>query len=90
MREWPSSPLNSELERRIVQLVAQGHRNSEIAELLSLSEWTLLNRLNDIFNKLGISDRLELMLYGIVHGFAAQTASGMAAEAQGERSPAAL
>jgi len=90
MKEWPSSTLSSDLERRIVQLVAQGYRNPEIAEMLSLSEWTLLRHLNEIFNRLGISDRLELMLYGVVHGFVAQADAGIFAGAEGDRSPASV
>jgi len=90
MREWPSSTLSSDLERRIVQLVAQGYRNPEIAETLSLSEWTLLELLNDIFNRLGVSDRLELMLYGIVHGFIAQADAGIFSGVEGNSSPAAV
>jgi len=90
MKEWASCPLSSDMERRIVQLIARGYRNPEIAEILSLSEWTLLNHLNEILNRLGISDRLELMLYGIVNGLVAQTASETSARVQGERSPTAV
>ncbi len=60
-------PLLSPREREIVQLVAQGFRNREIAEKLFISEQTVKNHLHNIFDKLGVSDRLELALYAIHH-----------------------
>lgn len=60
-------PLLSEREREIVQLVAQGFRNREIGERLFISEQTVKNHLHNIFDKLGVSDRLELALYAIHH-----------------------
>src|SRR2546422_445987 len=60
-------PLLSDREKEIVQLVAQGHRNKEIGEKLFTSEQTVKNHLHSIFDKLGVSDRLELALYAIHH-----------------------
>jgi len=60
-------PLLSEREKEIVQLVAQGFRNREIGEKLFISEQTVKNHLHNIFDKLGVSDRLELALYAIHH-----------------------
>jgi two-component system nitrate/nitrite response regulator NarL len=60
-------PLLSDREREIVQLVAQGFRNREIGEKLFISEQTVKNHLHNIFDKLGVSDRLELALYAIHH-----------------------
>jgi DNA-binding NarL/FixJ family response regulator len=59
--------LLSPREREIVQLVASGYRNREIAEKLFISEQTVKNHLHNIFDKLGVSDRLELALYAIHH-----------------------
>ena len=59
--------LLSDREKQIVQHVAQGFRNKEIAEKLFISEQTVKNHLHNIFDKLGISDRLELALYAIHH-----------------------
>ena len=59
--------LLSEREKEIVQLVAQGYRNKEIGEKLFISEQTVKNHLHNIFDKLGVSDRLELALYAIHH-----------------------
>ncbi len=61
------SPL-SHREREIVQLVAQGYKNKEMAEKMFISEQTVKNHLHNIFDKLGVSDRLELALYAIHKG----------------------
>ena len=61
------SPL-SQREREIVQLVAQGYKNKEMAEKMFISEQTVKNHLHNIFDKLGVSDRLELALYAIHRG----------------------
>jgi len=50
---------------RIVALVAQGFKNKEMAEKMFISEQTVKNHLHNIFDKLGVSDRLELALYAI-------------------------
>jgi two-component system nitrate/nitrite response regulator NarL len=60
-------PMLSDREKEIVQLIAQGFRNKEIAEKLFISEQTVKNHLHNIFDKLGVSDRLELALYAIHH-----------------------
>ncbi len=61
------SPL-SHREREIVALVAQGYKNKEMAEKMFISEQTVKNHLHNIFDKLGVSDRLELALYAIHKG----------------------
>jgi two-component system nitrate/nitrite response regulator NarL len=60
-------PQLSEREKEIVQLIAHGLRNKEIAGKLFISEQTVKNHLHRIFDKLGVSDRLELALYAIHH-----------------------
>jgi len=60
-------PLLSDREKEVVQLVVQGFRNREIGEKLFISEQTVKNHLHNIFDKLGVSDRLELALYAIHH-----------------------
>lgn len=54
-------------EREIVASVTQGFRNKEIADKLHISEQTVKNHLHNIFDKLGVSDRLELALYALHH-----------------------
>ena len=60
-------PLLSDREMEVVQLVAQGFQNKEIGKKLFISEQTVKNHLHNIFDKLGVSDRLELALYAIHH-----------------------
>ncbi len=67
VRSRDRSPL-SQREREIVALVAQGYKNKEMAEKMFISEQTVKNHLHNIFDKLGVSDRLELALYAIHKG----------------------
>src|ERR1019366_5820269 len=60
--------LLSQREREIVALVAQGFKNKEMAEKMFISEQTVKNHLHNIFEKLGVSDRLELALHFIARG----------------------
>lgn len=59
--------LLTDKEREVIALLGEGLKNREIAERLSISEITVRHRLTSIFSKLGISDRLELILYAIQH-----------------------
>ena len=53
-------------ERLIISCVVQkGWRNREIAEHLSIAEQTVKNHLRSIYDKVGVSDRVELVLYAI-------------------------
>jgi DNA-binding NarL/FixJ family response regulator len=67
LRARDRSPLSNR-EREIVALVAQGYKNKEMAEKMFISEQTVKNHLHNIFDKLGVSDRLELALYAIHKG----------------------
>jgi DNA-binding NarL/FixJ family response regulator len=62
-------PTLSRREREIVNLVTHGYRNKELADKLSISEQTVKNHMHNIFEKLGVSDRLELALYAIHHSW---------------------
>lgn len=52
-------------ERTIIGYLLQGWRNREIARHLSITEQTVKNHLRTIYDKVGVSDRLELALYAI-------------------------
>ena len=52
-------------EEDVVRLVAEGLTNREVARELNLSEHTVKNYLFHIFDKLGISSRVELVLYAL-------------------------
>jgi DNA-binding NarL/FixJ family response regulator len=64
-------------EEQVVTLVAEGMSNREISSQLTLSEHTVKNYMFRIFNKLGISSRVELILYALNHnGASAITNTG--------------
>jgi DNA-binding NarL/FixJ family response regulator len=56
-------PRLSDKELAVVVYVTQGMRNKEIATQLGTSEQVIKNYLRKIYDKLGVSDRLELALY---------------------------
>ena len=55
-------------EEQVVALVSDGLSNREVARELALSEHTIKKYLFRIFDKLGISSRVELVLYALSHG----------------------
>jgi two-component system, NarL family, nitrate/nitrite response regulator NarL len=65
--ERSGKPLLSKREMEVVQLVAEGFQNVEIGKKLLIRKQTVKNHLHNIFDKLGVSDRIELMLYAIHH-----------------------
>ncbi|HEX4076862.1 MAG TPA: response regulator transcription factor [Candidatus Acidoferrales bacterium] len=69
LRVMNSDGLNllSKREEEVMRLVAEGLGNREVADLLKLSEHTVKNYLFHIFDKLGISNRVELVLYAVSH-----------------------
>jgi DNA-binding NarL/FixJ family response regulator len=58
LRSSPVPPL-SQREMEIVQLVAQGFTNREIAELVSLSRLTIESHVKNIYRKLAVGSRTE-------------------------------
>jgi len=62
------NPLLTPRHEQVVALVAEGLGNREIAGELHLSESTVKKYLNRIFEKLGISTRVELVLYAVNNG----------------------
>jgi DNA-binding NarL/FixJ family response regulator len=80
--------LLSKREEQVVSCVAQGLTNREIARQLNLSEHTVKNYLFRIFDKLGISGRVELVLYALSHREEPASGNG-SATASGRRKAAA-
>jgi DNA-binding NarL/FixJ family response regulator len=70
MRE-PAAATLTPREREITSHVARGLRNAEVAAKLSISEVTVKTHVNNIFQKLGIRDRVELALYAVRMGIIA-------------------
>ena len=58
----------SEREREIFQLIAEGHSNKEIAELLSISPATVETHRAHILQKLDVHNTAELVLYAVRRG----------------------
>jgi DNA-binding NarL/FixJ family response regulator len=59
------APALTPREWEILQHIAQGQSNSEIADQLSLSKATVQNYVSNIYAKLGIETRAEAMLYAM-------------------------
>jgi DNA-binding NarL/FixJ family response regulator len=57
-------------EREVISLVGEGIKSREIADRLFISETTVRHHLTSIFDKLGVGDRVELMLYAYRHELA--------------------
>jgi len=52
----------------VLTLIAEGLSNKEIAHRLCISEKTVKNHINNIFSKLHVYDRTQVMLYAIRKG----------------------
>jgi DNA-binding NarL/FixJ family response regulator len=61
------TPLSNR-ELTVLRLMAEGKRNREIASDLSISERTVGNHITNIYNKLGIYDRSQAVVYAIKKG----------------------
>jgi DNA-binding NarL/FixJ family response regulator len=66
-------------ELRIVALIVQGYKNKEIANQLGTTEQVIKNYLRNVYDKIGVSDRLELALFTIHHRILAEAASAAVA-----------
>jgi DNA-binding NarL/FixJ family response regulator len=58
----------TEREISLLQLVANGMSNKEIASELGLAESTVKNRLSILFQKLDVKDRTQAAIYAMTHG----------------------
>jgi two-component system, NarL family, response regulator NreC len=58
----------SQREREVLQLIAEGHSNKETASLLSISPATVETHRARIFEKLGVHNTAELVLYAVRRG----------------------
>jgi DNA-binding NarL/FixJ family response regulator len=57
------SRIPSEREQRVIQLVAQGLKNREVADEIGTTEHVVKNYLRVIYDKLGLWNRVELALW---------------------------
>ena len=58
----------SSREMQVIALIVAGYTNKDLARELGISENTAKHHLTNIFDKLGVSNRLELVLYAVDHG----------------------
>jgi len=54
-------------EKHVIGCLMQGFPNRDISKRLVIAEQTVKNHLRSIFDKVGVSDRLELVLYALHH-----------------------
>lgn len=54
-------------EIEIVKLICKGYRNKEIMKSLNLTDYSVKKHLNHLYKKAGVTDRLQLALYAIMH-----------------------
>jgi len=64
-------------ELKIVALIVQGCKNKEIGNRLGTTEQVIKNYLRSIYDKTGVSDRLELALFTIHHRILAEAAAAV-------------
>jgi len=57
-------------EHEVIHLISDGLRNKEIGEKLFISETTVRHHLSSIFDKLEVSNRLELIIFAFSEGLA--------------------
>jgi DNA-binding NarL/FixJ family response regulator len=73
----PASTLTPR-ERQVIAAVVEGASNKDIGKTLGLSEQTVKNHLSNIYDKLGVSTRLELALYAVHHRLPTDAPAGRA------------
>jgi DNA-binding CsgD family transcriptional regulator len=54
-------------EREIIAKITAGLSNKEVGQAFSISERTVKHHLTNIFNKVGVSNRLALALFAVNH-----------------------
>jgi two-component system, NarL family, response regulator LiaR len=60
----------NDTELKLLQNLAAGLSNKEIADRMGFAESTVKNRLSMLFLKIGVADRTQAAIYAIRHGFA--------------------
>lgn len=63
-----AAPDVSEREREVLQLIARGKANKEIASALGISEETVKRHVSNLFVKMGVADRAQATSEGIRRG----------------------
>ncbi len=71
----PLGPL-SPREREVLELVAEGRSNRQIADELTISEQTVKTHVSSILTKLGLQDRVQAAVFALRHQAATRTTTG--------------
>ncbi|WP_028474521.1 response regulator [Nocardioides alkalitolerans] len=73
-RTAPPAPYLSltDKERKIFTAVARGHSNTEIAGLVFVSESTVKTHVGAVLRKLGLRDRVQIVVFAHEHGLVAE------------------
>ena len=66
-------------ETQVAMLVWEGQTNREIANVIGTTEQVIKNYLRNVYDKIGVSDRLELALFTIHHRILAEAAAATTA-----------
>lgn len=70
LAERLSRPQLSDREREVLQLMAQGKSNQDVADNLHIAENTVKYHVNNILSKLGVGDRTQAVLLALKRGIA--------------------
>ena len=79
--------LLSKREMDVVRSLAEGLTNREIAQRLGLSQHTIKNYLFRVYDKLGVSSRLELLFMTLTQAGAPQSAGAPEGIASARKNP---
>ena len=66
--KMPASPELTNREIQVLELLARGHQNKEIAHALKISEQTAKIHIKHIFTKLGVQNRTQAVSVAIHRG----------------------
>lgn len=69
LREEPRANPLSPRELDVLRLVAAGHRNREVGEILEISEHTVRNHLTSVMHKFGVPNRLRAVTFAVREGW---------------------
>jgi len=72
--DWPGRREGiTDRESEILALITQGRSNADVARLTYLSPNTVKSYIRSVYRKIGVTTRVEAVLYGVRHGFAPDT-----------------
>jgi DNA-binding NarL/FixJ family response regulator len=79
----PAVEMLTKREREILQLVAEGHSNSQLARMLWVTEQTVKFHLSNIYRKLDVANRTEASRWAQLHGLLEPRSSAESMVAEG-------